>query len=95
MGVWLAYPVGQAFLSLIILLIAVMNRRKREDRVLGLMMLPKDFGVPACDCMERSVSTVDEVIGLSQEVGTFCGVHDIERNRANRLALCVEEMGTM
>lgn len=91
-GVWLAYPCGQALLSLVLVLIAVCKRDKGRAGLARYMLIPTDLGVPASDCIERSVRSMDEVIALSQEVCSFCAAHGIGAKETNRLSLCIEEM---
>ena len=92
LGVWLAYPCGQALLSLVLVLTALLRRDGRRQGLAAHMLLRPDFGVPEADCIERSLYTMDDVVKLSTEVGGFCEGHGIGRREANRLALCVEEM---
>lgn len=56
------------------------------------MLLPKGFGIPKEDCIERSVNTLEEVIELSEQVVPFCIERGIDKKEANHLALCIEEM---
>lgn len=56
------------------------------------MLLPKGFGIPKEDCIERSIGTFEEVIELSEQVIPFCMERGIDKKEANHLALCIEEM---
>ena len=90
-GVWLAFPVGQALLSAVILLrmrLAAGSRRGMEAH----MMLPEGFGILEEDRIEQSLQTIEEVASLSSRAGTFCRERGIDARTANLLALCVEEM---
>ena len=91
-GVWLAFPIGQALLSLIIMLRMVLSRDSTREGLEAYMLLGPDFGVAEEDCIERSIRTVDEVVALSTEVTDFCAAHGIDEKRTYHLALCVEEM---
>ena len=91
-GLWLAFPVGQALMSLVIILRAVFGRDKSRNGLASYLMLPTGFGVNENDCIERSVSSMDEVVALSVDVGRFCRSHGIGKKEANRVALCIEEM---
>ena len=91
-GVWLAFPVGQAALSLVILLCAMLGKDGSRKEAEAHMMLPKGFGIPEADRIERSLRSMDEVVALSQEAGVFCRERGIGIREANRLALCIEEM---
>ncbi|MBO4383912.1 MAG: ATP-binding protein [Clostridia bacterium] len=91
-GLWLAFPTGQALLSLAIALRAVFGRDGKRKGLASFLMLRKDFGVNENDCVERSVVSMDDVIALSVDVGEFCSSHGIGKKEANRVALCIEEM---
>lgn len=90
-GVWYAYPAGQALLSLVIIL-RIARRDSSRTGMEAHMLLRPDFGVDTHDCMERSVKTMDEVVGLSASVSAFCADHGVSPRETNRLALCIEEM---
>ena len=92
LGVWLAYPVGQAALALILVLRTALVKDNSRKGAEAHMLLQKDFGIPPADRIERSLHTVDEVIALSEQVIPFCMERGIGAREANRLALCVEEM---
>ena len=91
-GIWLAFPIGQALLSLVIVLRLLLSREAGREGLEAYMLLGPDFGVPEADCIERSVQTMDEVVELSAEVSGFCAAHGFDEVRTNHLALCVEEM---
>lgn len=91
-GVWLAFPVGQITLSLIILIRFLVSKDRSRTGAEAHMLLPPDFGVPSCDCIERSLQNVGDVIALSEEVGGFCTERGFGIKEAKKLALCVEEM---
>lgn len=91
-GIWYAFPTGAVLLSVCILLRAVLGRDRKRAGSAAFLLLPPDFGVPEDDCIERSIHSMDEVVALSLDVGSFCAAHGIPDRDANRLALCIEEM---
>ncbi|MBQ7557941.1 MAG: ATP-binding protein [Lachnospiraceae bacterium] len=94
-GIWAAFPAGQALLSLSIVAVSFILRKKGQKGQKGFeawLMLKKDFGVPEEDCINRSVSTMDEVASLSSDIVEFCTERGFGRKEANRLSLCIEEM---
>ncbi|MBP5273357.1 MAG: ATP-binding protein, partial [Abditibacteriota bacterium] len=92
LGVWLAYPAGQAVLSLIIVLRVILVKDGSRKGVEAHMLLKEGFGIPEEDRIERSLHTMEEVVSLSSQVIPFCVERRIGTREANRLALCVEEM---
>ena len=92
MGLWAAYPVGQALLTVLILLRALLGRDKTRHGLAAFLLLRPDFGVAEEDCIDCSVHSMDEVMELSRDVGDFCAAHAIDTRQANHLALCIEEM---
>ena len=92
MGLWAAYPAGQALLTVLILLRAVLGRDKNRSGFASFLMLRPDFGVSEEDCIDCSVRSIDDVVSLSRDVVSFCEAHDIDTRQTNHLALCIEEM---
>ena len=92
LGVWVAFPVGQCLLSLVIVLYVGLKKDSGRSGAAAHMLLPKDFGLSEEDILERSPSTMEEVIALSETALAFCTARGIAPRDANRLALCIEEM---
>ncbi|MBO4836298.1 MAG: ATP-binding protein [Clostridia bacterium] len=91
-GVWLAFPVGQAVLSMLVLLGAFLFRDPERMGTEAHMLLPKGFGISPEDRLERSPADLNEVNMLSGDAAAFCRNRGIIPLNASRLALCVEEM---
>lgn len=92
LGLWLAFPIGQALLCAAVIVYAVIDRDRGCEGLASFLLLPPGFGVPDSDRIERSIRSMDEVIALSKDVGGFCAAHGIGSKEANRLSLCIEEM---
>ena len=92
LGVWLAFPVGEMTLCLIIILSAVFKKDRNRDGLAAYMLLPPDFGVADEDLLESSVKTVEEAVASSTEVDVFCRERGISKKEAYRLSLCTEEL---
>ena len=91
-GVWMAFPVGQALLSCVVVARFLLARDPARTGVEAHLQLKPGFGVPPEDCIERSVQQMDEVIALCNEAYDFCVGHGFDKKTANRLSLCIEEM---
>ena len=91
-GVWLAFPIGQALLSALILISAFAFRNKSRSGAEAYMFLPRGFGVPDGDLIEASPQTVEESAAFAERLAGFCADRGVDAKTANRLALCAEEM---
>lgn len=57
-----------------------------------LMVIPKDFGVAENERIDISVTSIDEVVNLSQRIIEFCKEKGIDERRAFFSGLALEEM---
>lgn len=90
-GLFAAVPVSEVLVFCFYLISArIIGRGK--NRVNALLMLPDDFGYAPEDSLEFSITTMQEVIGISEQIGSFCKNHGIDRKRAYYAALCLEEL---
>lgn len=92
LGVFIAFPAGQALLSLCLAIRLIVSKTPGRSGIEAHMLLPKNYGVPHEDCLERSIHTMEEVVESALRVEEFCVRRGVEPREAKRLALCVEEM---
>lgn len=91
-GVYIANVLNGVVTTLIIILYAVLKNH-RFPRTMGeLMVIPADFGVPACDRLDITVENMEEVMTISRAVQTFCREKGIDERRSVLAALALEEM---
>ena len=57
-----------------------------------ILLLEDGFDVPQENCMNRSVTSVEEVADLSRSVWNFCDAHGCDERRRYLMSLSVEEM---
>ena len=91
-GVWAAYTVSQAVTLAVFVAWGMLRRKTQAKGLEKLMFLPDGFGVPEEDCISVFVTSMEEVVGLSQKIGDFCAAHGVDRRRSYFASLCVEEM---
>ena len=95
-AVWAAFPVSQVLMLICFFVIIVVDSRRLKLRFRGfldrLLLLPLTFDVPEDDRLDRSITTMDEVIALSDAVWDFCAQHGCDERRRYLMSLCVEEM---
>ena len=83
-AVWLAFPLAEISLLLVI---AVIKIRKRS-----WMWLSDTFGASNDEKMDISLHTMDDVINVSEKIISFCDTKDISRHDSRIAGLCIEEM---
>ena len=95
-AVWAAFPVTQVLMLLYYSFVIAAEERRLDirhkclwDRIL---LLPNCFDVPEDARMDRSITTMEEVTELSQEVWSFCERHGCDPRRRYLMSLSVEEM---
>ena len=97
-AVWYAFPAAQALMFLTHAAVALyMNRKERThpgDVWEWFMALPEDFDVQAEDRIDRTISSHEEVIDLSQAAWDFCEAHGCDSQRKYAISLAVEELAT-
>lgn len=89
-GVFAAIPISEllVFLTYVIVSLFFGHGRERED---ALLLIPEDFGYNEDESLAFTVTTMEEVAGISGKIQDFCLAHGIDRRRAYFSALCVEE----
>lgn len=92
-GIWLFFALGEL---LTLVLILVFNARKliKQPSVNTLLMLRDGFGVSQDDLIESDIQCITDVMNFSQAASAFCLAHGQDQLTANRICLCIEEMGT-
>lgn len=95
-AVWFAFPVTQVMMLLYYIIVIAMERRRLGLSGCSLwdqiLLLPVSFDVPETDRMDRSISSMEEVMALSQDVTQFCKNHGCDARRTYYMALAVEEL---
>ena len=92
LGIWIA-QIGNGVVSVLVLYgFSVYYNKGVPKKFDQILCLPKDFGVPDENRMDISISSMEDVICVSESVSEFCKGHSINEKHANYTALCVEEM---
>ena len=91
-GVWLSFLCGETATLLILSAIVWKHRGRIDLRADTYAMLPPDFGVPAENCLERTIRTLDDAMDSSQQAMDFCLLHGLDRRLSNMISLCIEEI---
>ena len=93
-GAWVSTPVA-SLLMLIILYAIIKNYKiEVEDFNEKRLLVPTSYGKFDVGEMEIAADTLLEICGMSRIAALFCKENNIDENVANKLALCIEELGT-
>lgn len=90
-GIFVAIPLSELLVLLTYIIITLFSG-KGKNHADALMLIPEDFGYNPVDCLEFSVTTIDEVVGISESISKFCSTHGIDRKRSYYASLCLEEL---
>ena len=91
-GFYLANILNSAIVIVIALIYSVIANRRIPRNMDEVMVIPKDFGVSADERMEMTITSMDEVVDVSQKVGEFCKERKIDERRSYLSGLFMEEM---
>lgn len=92
-GVWFYFFCGE---MLAVCFLGVLTRVKTGHapwRGDAMLLLDDSFSVAPEDLMELDLQTIEDVTAAAKSVGDFCTAHGLGAVAANRIALCVEELG--
>ena len=93
-GVWYYFLAGEVLTLLGICIFCWIQNREIPFKNMGMLLLGKDFSVPAEETFEATVTQLEDAIAVSEKVGEFCRSRGASSKVANRIAVCVEEMST-
>ena len=93
-GAWISTPV--ASLVMVVYTFILIHAQKMEVSSFNIkrLLVPLQFGISDGREMEMSADTLLEISGMSRIAGLFCIENNINKVTANKLALCIEEIGT-
>ena len=91
-GFYLANILNSAIVIVIALIYSVIANRRIPRNMDEVMVIPKNFGVSADERMEITITSMDEVVDVSQKVSEFCKARNIDERRTYLSSLFMEEM---
>ena len=92
-AVWVSFIIGEGLTLLAICVLAAVLKRGVPYRAKDYLFLPADFGVPAGETFEVSISDRSGVMPASRAVDAFCAEKGADDRRRMLLSLFVEELG--
>lgn len=91
-GVFMAYGLSEALLTLIIYVIVCAKEKKLITSFEDLVVLPTDFGVADDHYIYEGIQSVEEAVTFSNTVRQFCISKGVDSERADHAALCIREL---
>ena len=91
-AVWLAFPISDILCILCITLSVFVFAYKITFSLPDWLKLSSSFGADESQLIEFTITSMDQVINISQKIICFCSAHGISRRKSNIAGLTVEEM---
>ena len=91
-SVYFANVLNGIVTTLVIIGYAWLKNKRLPRNMEELMVIPDGFGVPESERMDLSVSSMNGVVGVSEQVQRFCLDRGIDARRAYLAGLSMEEM---
>ena len=91
-GLWLAFPLNSAAYLITIFFITCRHCGRITFKLEDYLLLPADFGAAKDKQLDITVTTKEEVLGLSERTQTFCEASGIDARRSMFAGVCIEEM---
>ena len=91
-AVYIANVLNGVVTTIVILLYAIIKKKGMPRNMEELMVIPEDFGVKDEERLVFAIRGIDDVIGISEEIQSFCTEKGIDGKRSLYASLSMEEM---
>ena len=91
-GLWLSIMLNQVAYVLAVFVITCRYHKRITFKLEDYLLLPEDFDVPEDRCLDITVTSKSEVLGLSETAQDFCKDKGIDERRSMFAGICIEEM---
>ena len=91
-GVYIANILNGIVTTIVIVAYACIKKKGFPKNMEELMVIPADFGVDDRDRLDFAIHGIEDVVGISEEIHSFCAARDIDNRRAFLASLALEEM---
>lgn len=91
-GVWISYILSELVMILTLVIVSIVRNKKIPCSIDDFLFLPKGFGVPEEERFDASITTMEQVMNISERIETFCKEKGHYDSRTMSVALCVEEI---
>lgn len=92
-GVWAAFPVSEILLTLTVVFMAVLHKKKFPRTLKEMLFLPSGFGIDPEHRLRREIITKEDVLEASTSAYEFCRKINLSEKHSLYVSLCVEELG--
>ena len=94
-GVFMAYGLSEALLTLIIYVVVCAKEKKLITKFEDLVVLPADFGVADDHYIYDGIQSVEKAVTFSNIVRQFCISKGVDSEKADHVALCIRELSEL
>lgn len=91
-GVYIVNVLNGVTTTLVIVIYACIKNRGFPKNMDEFLVIPKNFGVEDKDRLDFVINGIEDVVGISEEIHTFCRERNIDEKRAFSSSLALEEM---
>lgn len=91
-AVWSSYLNAEILMTITLFIISMIKNKSFPKNVESLLMIDKGFGVDKDNRMNITITNVEEVVNVSQQVCDFAKAKGADDRRAKMIGLCLEEM---
>jgi len=91
-GLWLAFPLSYAAFLLAIFIVTCRHCGRITFKLEDYLLLPEGFDVANDKQLNVTVTSKEEVLGLSDRAQNFCEASGIDGRRSMFAGICIEEM---
>lgn len=91
-GLWLSFPLSYAAFMFTIFIVTCRHCGRITFNLEDYLLLPENFDVPEESCLDITVNSKNEVLGLSERTQNFCEEKGIDERRSMFAGICIEEM---
>ena len=94
-GVWISVFTGKLLDTFLLFVFISIRCRRVAVRLTDYMYLPESFNAEIEDEIGISITTMDEVLGMSEDAIAFCRKHGIDEEKSLFAGLSIEEMSAI
>lgn len=91
-SVYIANVLNGATTTIVIVIYAIILKKRIPKNMEDLMVIPDDFGVSDDERLDLTIDRLEEVVTVSERVKSFCDMRGLDDRRSYLASLFLEEM---